>query len=541
MKQFKNVATINAPRSKHNLSYSVKTSCNVSELVPCYIQEIYPGDTFKCKSSFVSRLSSAYIRPVMDNLFVDFYYFFVPSRLCFNKWEEIFGENRQSAWAQAEPVSAPVTQHTMTNYSKTVADYLGLPIGQIPSGVNILPFRAFAKIYDDWFRDENLQDPMFIDNGEWTITEVINQGEWSPNNYMGKLPKVSKLHDVFTSALPNTQKADSPVMVPLGEYAPIIASETMHQLGGTLKVGGSGLSSTSAGVLGYASGTVASNREVKMFETAPSGTPRSITSTNAVADLTDAGILSVPDLRFAFQVQRILERSARTGSRYVEYLLGAFGVQSPDARLQRAEYLGGHRQPLSTQQVAQTTQGDVGELGSLGAFSLSNGQCGYSKGFVEHGFVIGVMCIRQKHTYQQGIEKFWHRSDRFSYYDPALAHISEQPIYKSELYAKGFDNLNDEVFGFQEAWYDLRNRNNHITGQMRSDADNSLDIWHYGDDYASAPFLNATFIKETPEYVDRTIAVPSTSLDQFIFDIYHDQTAIRRIPAYSIPGLIDHY
>lgn len=541
MKQFKNVATIHAPRSKHNLSYTLKTSCNVGELVPVYIQEIYPGDTFKNDTSYVARLTSSYIRPVVDNLFVDFYYFFVPSRLCFDKWEQIFGENRQSAWVQPEPVSAPVIPSASIIGEKTVGDYLGLPIGSVPSGINILPFRAFAKIYDDWFRDENLQDPMFINTGDFDASEVPNENVWGPSNYVGKLPKVGKLHDVFTSALPNTQKSENPVMIPIGDYAPIVAGSTQYQLGGTVKLGISGASSTNAGTLGYASGTVASNREMKAFENAPSGTARTITSTNLSADLTEAGILSVPDLRFAFQVQRILERSARTGTRYTEYLLGAFGVQSPDARLQRAEYLGGKRMPLSVQQVASTNKSDETELGDLGGFSLSNGKCGYSKGFVEHGFVIGVMCIRQKHTYQQGIEKFWQRSDRFTYYDPALAHISEQPIYKSELYASPYDKLTDEIFGYQEAWYDLRNRNSLVTSQMRSQASNSLDIWHFGDDYNSAPFLNASFIRETPDFVDRTIAVPSTSLDQFMFDIYHDQYAIRRIPAYSIPGMIDHY
>ncbi len=543
MSRFNNVATIKAPRSKFDLSYTNKTSASVGKLYPIYCQEIYPGDSFNCKTSFVARLTSSYLRPVMDNLFCDFYYFFVPSRLVFKDWAQIFGENDESAWAQTNETVAPVNLDKMTCRSKTVADYLGLPVGNIPKGVNILPFRAFAKIWDDWFRDENLQDPMYINTGDWTLEEMLNNDDWSPNNYCGKLPYVAKFHDVFTSALPSTQKSLNPVYVPLADFVPLSVTENLSLLGGTAKVSGNFTSNTSGGTLGYTPGTVASNRSIVGIPSGYSADAGGVSGTNLGVNLADANVLSVPDMRYAFQLQRILERSARAGTRYTEYLLSAFGVQSPDARLQRSEYLGGKRVPLSVQQVAQTTRGseDYDELGSLGAFSLSNGQCGYSKGFVEHGFVIGVMCIRQHHTYQQGIEKFWQRSDRFSYYDPALAHISEQPIYKSEIYAKGYDTLKDEIFGFQEAWYDLRNRMDIITGEMRSDAENSLDIWHYGDDYASAPFLNASFLKETPDYVDRTIAVPSTSLDQFIFDIYHKQFAIRRMPAYSIPGLIDHY
>lgn len=556
MNRFNNVATINAPRSKFHMPQDVKTSASVGSLYPVYVQEIYPGDTFKCETSFVARLSSSYLRPVMDNLFVDFYYFFVPARLCYDKWAQIFGENAQSKWAQEEPVSAPVTQGfgqfaTQYVHSKSVADYMGLPVGNIHHGTNIIPFRAFAKIYDDWFRDENNIDPMHINTGEFGTGEMFSDLPWAPNNYTGMLPKVAKFHDVFTSALPSTQKSLSPVG--LDTFAPLIARQNsnggapiMTDLGTGLAIGSTASSSSNAWSIQALGSSTQSWRQMYGIGTTPStsGTVP-INQTNLGADLS---VLTVPDLRYAFQLQRILERSARQGSRYTEYILSAFGTQSPDARLQRSEYLGGKRMPLSTQQVAQTTRGENenDELGSLGAFSLTNGQCGYSKGFTEHGFVIGVMCIRQKHTYQQGIEKFWQRSHRFSYYDPALAHISEQPVYATELFADAnvdTENLalTDKIFGYQEAWYDLRFRNDLVTGDMRSSSPTSLDIWHYGDKYENRPTLNRQFIEETPKFVDRTIAVPSSSLDQFIFDIYHDQYAIRRLPAYSTPGLIDHY
>lgn len=548
MSRFSSVPTIRAPRSKFNLSYGVKTSMNVGTLYPVYLQEIYPGDTFNVDTTFVARVSSSFLRPVMDNLFIDFMYFFVPHRLVFEDFPSVLGENKKSAWAAPEetfvPSNSSVDQQGAGSVApKSVADYLGLPPKFQGVGFSILPFRAFAKIYDDWFRDENLIDPMLIHTGNWVNSENLNNNPWSPSNYTGKLPHVAKFHDTFTSALPNTQKSAEPVGVPLSSNAPIVASDTMHN-GGVLRFsssvsefGPADLQTTS-----YTS-SVPGGLLAVPSAAAPSGTPF-VTQNNMVADLAQAGLVSVTDLRYAFQLQRILERSARAGTRYSEYLLSAFGVLSPDARLQRSEYLGGKRMPISVQQVAQTTRGTTQdeELGSLGAFSLTNGKCGYQKGFVEHGYVIGVACIRQYHTYQQGIEKFWQRLSRFEFYDPILANISEQPIYKSELYGIGAahnGDIKDEVFGFQEAWYDLCSRQNIVTGDMRSDSSTSLDVWHFADDYSNAPTLNEQFITETPTYVDRTLAVPSTSLDQFIVDIYHNQSAIRCLPPYSIPELID--
>lgn len=545
MSHFSSVPTIRAPRSKFKLDYGVKTSMSVGNLYPIYIQEIYPGDTFNVDTTFVARVSSSFLRPVMDNLFIDFMYFFVPNRLVFEDFPAVLGENKKSAWAQSEDVYVPSTPSggpiaVGRVASKSVGDYLGLPNSTAREGINILPFRAFAKIYDDWFRDENLIDPMLIQTGDWTTSEKFNSNPWSPSNYTGMLPKVSKFHDVFTSALPNTQKSIQPAGVPLTGSAPVVAGTRIHPVNGAVDFTASSYDGAGwARFLQEETGSL----YTEPISSGSVGTTYPVDSTNLVADLAAAGLISVTDLRYAFQLQRILERSARSGTRYTEYLLSAFGVLSPDARLQRSEYLGGKRMPISVQQVAQTTRGTEAdeELGSLGAFSLTNGKCGYQKGFVEHGFVIGVACIRQYHTYQQGIEKFWQRKARFDYYDPILANISEQPIYKSEIYSLNTaDPLEDEVFGFQEAWYDLRCRQNHVTGEMRSEAESSLDIWHFADDYVNDPTLNQQFIEETPTYVDRTLAVPSTSMDQFIVDIFHKQNAIRCLPPYSIPGLVDH-
>lgn len=563
MANFNSVPRIHAPRSRFPMSFNHKTSGSVGTLYPCYIQEIYPGDVFECDATVVTRLSSAYIKPPMDDLYLDMYWFFVPSRLCFDKWQQIFGENRDSAWVQSTPVSAPTLPADVaaTTYNwvaeGTVADHFGLPLcspasqNYLPEGINVLPFRAFALIYDEWFRDENIIAPMHIQRGGTSTAEYLNDSPWSASNYTGKCPKVAKFHDYFTSALPGPQKGDA-VSIPVSGLAPLTSVGSEYSIptreNGYTKFYPSGFVENAYKNYIHFGGSVAAGDFGSLNYVTSSNdwsTPPASWNTNLYADLSASGVMaSVNDLRYAFQLQKILDRSARSGTRYTEYLLSAFGVESPDARLQRPEYLGGKRMPLSTQQVAQTSSTDSnGTLAELGAFSLSTGRCGYTKGFVEHGFVIGVFAIRQRHTYQQGIEKFWSRSDRFSYYDPTFANIGEQPVYKDEifgLHSQSGDPINGTPFGYQEAWADLRFRPNVVTSQMRSDATNSLDIWHFADDYSNAPTFNKQWLEETPEYVDRTIAVPSTSMDQFIFDFYFNQTGTRRLPTYSVPSLIDH-
>lgn len=580
MANFNSVPTIHAPRSRFNMSFSHKTSGNVGTLYPFYLQEIYPGDTFEVDATFVTRLASAYLKPVMDDLFLDVYYFFVPGRLCFDKFQEIFGENTQSAWVQSSPVAAPTLNADVGtdpgDYKNivapgSVADHFGLPltiipnaddpdspiIKYLPKGINILPFRAFATLYNDWFRDENIVPPMHINKSTADANEWLNGSSWSANNYCGMCPKVAKFHDYFTSSLPGPQKGDA-VQIPLNlgtsgfmhiraDEPYLWSSDKQKQPNLVLDSFGS---NNSYGL--YAASNPTSGSGIVKGDIGPVGTGSGsditlgkLVSTNLGVDLPTTANATVNDLRFAFQLQKILERAARSGSRYTEFLLSAFNVLSPDARLQRSEYLGGKRMPLSVQQVAQTSStSDTSTLAELGAFSLSSGKAGYTKGFVEHGYVIGVFAIRQRHSYQQGIERFWSRSERFSYYDPAMCNIGEQPVYKDEifgLHSSVNDPINSTPFGYQEAWADLRYRPNYVTGAMRSDSPTSLDIWHFADDYANAPTLNKAWLEETPEYVDRTIAVPSSSMDQFIFDIYIKNIGTRRLPTYSVPSLIDHH
>lgn len=577
---FGSVPTIKARRTKFDMSYNLKTSMSVGTLYPVYLQEVVPGDTFKCSTSVVTRVTSSYLKPVMDNIYQDIYYFFVPCRICYDRWAEIFGENPRSAWANTEQVNAPRVGNFQVN-SGTVADYLGLPLA--PQGVDMqvtpesrfglqaIPFRAFAKIWNDWFRDENNIDPVNVLTGESTSVENLNNNPWSATNYTGRLPKVAKFHDYFTSCLPSPQKGDA-VELSLGSgFLPLsTTSESIKPFGTTandilqLQLGSfvngawSPMNRTGITNLGLASTDVNGEYDVTPTNLSAGGTNVSASAyKNGTYDVRVIGsnlgvyadnlqAVSVNDLRYAFQLQKLLERDSRGGTRYVEFILSHFGVTSPDARLQNPEFLGGKRIPLNVQQVAQTNKpGNESlndSLASLSAYSLTNGNAGFSKGFTEHGFIIGVSCLRYKHSYQQGVEKFWTRNKRTDFYDPVFSNIGEQPVYKTELFfGESISAPIDEPFGYNEAWADMRYRRNVITGQMRSGVENSLDVWHFADNYTSSPSLSEAFIQETPVYVNRTLAVDSDVQDQFIVDMYHNVEAIREMPLYSIPGLIDHH
>lgn len=545
---FNDVPVIRHSRSRFDLSHSVKTSGNVGTLYPFEVQEVYAGDTFKINTLVVSRLTHQFIRPVMDNLFLDVYYFYVPSRLLYNKYKNVFGENTESAWANSQEYVTPVIKGSKNVSAGSVGDYFGLPVGMdISVDISVLPFRAFAKIYEEWFRDQNNISPMHVQNGEIVSSETFNNLGWSPSNYMGKPPKVAKFHDYFTSCLPAPQKGNAvdvgTAVIP-NMQLPVRATDQRQNINPNTAsnlefVSPTGRSGVFDAVFSYDNtGTVA---DLKLGNPATGVSGNNMSPVNLWASFpeTDLGAVSVNDLRFAFQYQKMLERDARSGSRYVEYIASHFGVQAGDYRLQRSEFLGGRRFPINIQQVVQSTGSgsDSSPLGEVGAYSLSNGSSKITKSFVENGFVIGVYCIRQFHSYQQGVEKFWTRSKREHYYDPVFSHIGEQPVFKTELFATASP---EAVFGYSEAWADLRFRPNRICGNMRTGQSNSLDMWHFGDYYNSAPSLNEQFINETPNYVDRAITVDSSVQDQFILDFYIKNVAYRVMPTYSVPSLVDH-
>lgn len=538
---FNTVPTIKHSRSRFDLSHSHKTAINAGDLIPFLVQEIYPGDSFDIDSKAVVRATSAFLKPVMDDCFLDMFYFFVPNRLVDTRWQAVMGENTQSAWAPAGTAQAPVTYPSSSIPVGSIADYMGIPTGMAftssnAPAVNLYPFRAFALIWNDWFRDENVTPPMSIQKGSAVSSESFNSNPWSVINYTGMPPKVAKVHDYFTSALPEPQKGKAQSIVGTQLYPVIpLSVDTGNLVSSQTKVVVAGPSTPVSTPVALATSPITSY----LAASAPAATPTStFLGFDNLFARNDQGI-SVNDLRLSVQLQKQLERDARSGSRYIEYIRAAFGVDAGDYRLQRPEFLGGSRNPISIQQVPQTSQGTTeSPLAELGAYSLSMGSARAKKGFVEHGFVIGVMCVRQYHTYQQGVERFWRRRNRVDYYDPVFQSIGEQPVYQNELYAlSGVDN----VFGYQEAWADLRYRPNRVSGKMRSTVADSLDIWHFGDEYSSAPVLNNTFINETPQFIDRTLAVPSTTEPQFILDIRINEYATRCLPTYSVPSLLDHH
>lgn len=533
-----NVPIPRFPRARFNLSHSVTTSMDVGTLYPIDWQEVVPGDVFKCRAFDVSRVTSSFLKPVMDNLFLDVYHFFVPHRLVYDNFEKVFGNPNPSAYTDNALEEVPMTYGSVD--AGSVGDYLGLPLGSISQNnpVSVLPFRSFALIYDKYFRNENTTDEIYIQKKGFSLSELLGNLDFAPNSYCGKLPKVNKYKDYFTSCVPNPQKG-APVGFNLGTYAPVVPrnqqidplTENDPQVSLRTYTG----STVNQVILG-----AASNSNLYSV-TAPAATifGASVYPSNLYADLTDTNAITVDDLRLAFAYQKMLERDAIYGSRYNEYLYGHFGVHIPDAYIQFPQYLGGGRTPLNIVQVAQTSQGtEESPLGNVGAYSWTNGRTGYSRKFNEHGLVMTVACLRYRHTYQQGVSKKWRRKVREDFYDPLFSTIGQQPVYTTELYAKAGP---EAIFGYREAWSELRNIPNTISGEVRSGVTNSLDIWHFADNYSSAPTLSQSFTEETPAYVDRTLSVPSSSQDNFILNFYFDMSAVRKMPVYSMPSLIDHH
>ena len=451
-----NPTNLDMSRSTFKRDHSVKLSFNVGDVIPFYVDEVLPGDTFQVKTSMVARMQTL-ITPMMDNLYIDTYFFFVPNRIVWEHWRQLMGENTESAWIPATEYSVPQLKAPTGGWNiGTIADYFGIPTGVENLSVNALPFRAYALIMNEWFRDENLSDPLQIpvDDAEQT---GVNTGNYITDTVNGGLPfKAAKFHDYFTSCLPTPQKGPD-VLIPGGTGAnvPVYAlSDSVPDPDRYVSL--SGITVPSDGVLGdrgsvtMSSSTVPSNL---LFTNAPDY--RGFTPTNLWA-VGDGAIASatINQLRMAFQIQKLYEKDARGGTRYIEVLKSHFGVTSPDARLQRPEYLGGNRIPVNINQVVQNsaTQGEGTPLGDTAAFSLTTDVHGdFIKSFVEHGFVIGLMVARYDHTYQQGLERFWSRKDRFDYYWPVFANIGEQAVLNKEIYAQG-TSKDDEVFGYQEAW-----------------------------------------------------------------------------------------
>lgn len=530
-----NPTRIDISRSTFDRSSSLKTSFNVGEIIPFYVDEVLPGDTFKVKTSKVVRLQTM-LTPMMDNVYLDTYFFFVPNRLTWNHWKQFNGENTESAWLPETSYEVPQITAPSGGWNVgTIADYFGIPTGVANLSVNALPFRAYALIMNEWFRDENLSDPLNIPLDDATVTGV-NTGTFVTDVAKGGKPyTASKYHDYFTSALPAPQKGpDVTIPVSSGANLPvrtlkeIIPNPTNTTLWSLNSYGGNN--------------DVRVQTNTNALEVEGSGGAFIPSNLWAVND-GSVSAATINQLRMAFQIQKLYERDARGGSRYIEILKSHFGVTSPDARLQRPEYLGGNRVPLNVNQIVQqsaTAEGSTPQGNPVGLSLTTDSHNDFVKSFTEHGFVIGVMVARYDHTYQQGIERMWSRKDRFDYYWPVFANIGEQAILNKEIYAQGTAK-DDEVFGYQEAWADYRYKPNRVTGEMRSSYAQSLDVWHLADDYASLPTLSDSWIREDKSNVDRVLAVTSAKSNQLFCDIYVQNKTTRPMPLYSIPGLIDHH
>lgn len=566
-----NPTRIDMSRSTFDRPFSHKTTFNVGDIIPFYVDEVLPGDTHKIRTSKVVRMQTL-LTPVMDNIYLDTYYFFVPDRIVWNHWKQFMGENTESAWVPSTEYEVPQITAPSGGWAEgTIADYMGVPTKVSGLSVNALPFRAYALIMNEWFRDENLCDPLNIPLDDATV-QGVNTGTFVTDVAKGGLPyKAAKYHDYFTSALPAPQKGpDVTIPVSSGANFPVYGtgdglflsdgsfcqpwSSSSPQINFALNTGYVPIGRVSDGDVNKVGQEF--NADAGFFSGSNKGKVLGVATKDqmsAYSGVTGAGLVAVNDgsvsvatinqLRMAFQIQKLYERDARGGTRYIEILKSHFGVTSPDARLQRPEYLGGNRIPITINQVVQNSGTMSGETpqGTTTAYSLTTDvHQEFTKSFVEHGFIIGVMVARYDHTYQQGLERFWSRRDRFDFYWPVFANIGEQAILNKEIYVIGQDSDN-EVFGYQEAWADYRYKPSRVSGEMRSNAKTSLDSWHLADDYDALPTLSDSWIREEPNNVNRVLAVTSEVSNQLFCDLYIQNRTTRPMPVYSIPGLIDHH
>lgn len=565
------------PRTKFHCPHNLKTTGNTGELIPIYAKEILPHDFISLDVRSLIKMTTPSFQ-TMDNIFCDIFFFFVPRRLTWCNWKKFQGEKTGNPREEQPEYTIPTTSApTETRYliaknvtkttsgtfyikngseytektlptdyesgktyyravqgwaQGTIADHLGIRTNtaNIPK-IDSAYFRGIVMIWNEWFRDEQRQQ-----EADFTDDDVNVIGS-NGNNYIkdallgGKCLPVNKIHDYFTSTLLSAQDGN-PISLPLGTTAPVYDAGGLNPFKmHPYKWDGSKNNSSTVVTIG-ANDYYNSNISI--------GNQTEIIYNSLGVDLTQATAATIAQLRMAFALQRIAENNQRSGTRYSEILANRWGVTPPDASLQRPEYLGGKRIPINIDMVVQTSSTDsTSPLGQISGFSNTfDEEQIFSKGFEEHGILFGFACIRHNRSYQQGVHRKFTRQDPEDFYTPEFANLGEQPIYNYEIYASGNTTKDNECFGYQEYGAEYRFEQNQITGQFRSDAENSLDNWHYADDYATTPVNSDEWIKENPDAVDRCLTIPHTEMDQFQFDFYFDETDVRCIPAHSIPGMM---
>jgi len=500
--KFSEVPRAEIQRSQFDRSSGYKTTFDAGYLIPFWVDEALPGDTFVMKAQMFARMATL-LKPIMDNLFLDIFFFFVPNRLVWTNWERFQG---------AQPNPGDSTDFEVPRFSGTTIavgslhDYMGIPITSSAISWKSLHARAYNLIWNEWFRDQNLQDAVVVD---------VDDGTDLASDYV--LLRRGKRHDYFTSCLPWPQKGDA-VSLPLTGDAPVVAP-----LAGT----------ATAVTVDISGGAAAYNLTNDPAEAVNVGG-----GTNRLyADLSAVTAATINELRQAFQIQRILERDARGGTRYTEAVRARFGVTSPDARLQRPEYLGGSSARVQVTSVAQTSEDGTTPQANLSAFGTIAGSGSFAKSFTEHGVLLGLLAVRADLTYQQGVHRMFMRTTRFDFFEPALAHLGEQAVLNREIFMDGSAN-DEDVFGYQERFAEYRYGQSLITGLFRSGVAGSLDVWHLSQEFGSLPALDDTFIQDDPP-IDRVIAVDTEP--HFILDCYRNLKCARPMPLFGVPGLIDHF
>lgn len=556
---FNQVPNLEITRSRFKRDQDIKLTFDAGQLIPFYVDEVLPGDTFSIDNVGLVRMSTP-IFPVMDNCYLDYYFFFCPNRILWEHWKEFMGEVTEEPWVQQTEYTVPQlkikggTAENKFPLENSILDYMGIPtkiIGETGElDINALPIRAYVKIWNEWFRDQNVDNPAinsnkdadvdYKDSGKDATLETILQ-----EAYTGGRPlPVNRFHDYFSSTLPSPQRSAESVTIPMlgNAHVNLYADET-------LKVKGTDTPGVSAVYVGNNNGklmnlTTQTGEKIGIVggqdEAGAGGT---IAKAYLGTDLSEVTGATINQLRQAFQVQKYFEELARGGSRYREQIYSLFRTRISDKTVQIPEYLGGDRIMINMNQVIQTSgTTETSPQGNVAAMSVTGfGKSAFTKSFEEHGFVIGVCCVRHDHTYQQGLERMFSRKNKLDYYFPVFANLGEQAVLKKELYAQGTETDN-EAFGYQEAWADYRMKPNRICGAFRSNATGTLDSWHYGDNYTKTPALSQEWMKEGSAEIARTLAVENkVNEPQFIADFLVKNTTVRPMPMYSVPGLIDHH